>query len=65
MGLKTSTSELLNLALGGSFMHLFGGKATRILDQVIIDKLPIEPKENPLEEESQIAEPNKILVYFC
>jgi len=46
-------------------MHLSAGKAIRILDQVIRDKLPIEPKENPLEEESQIAEPNKILVYFC
>jgi hypothetical protein len=62
MGLKKKISKLLNIALGGSFLHISATKARKILDKILADK-PEEPsKENPLEEESQITEP-KLLSY--
>jgi hypothetical protein len=43
-------------------LHISATKARKILDKILVDK-PVEPpKENPLEEESQIPEP-KLLSY--
>jgi hypothetical protein len=56
MGLKKKTSKFLNVASGGSFLHISTTKARKILDKILVDKE--EPsKEDPLEEESQIAKP--------
>jgi hypothetical protein len=57
MGHKKKTSKFLNVASGGSFLHISTKKARKILDKILVDK-PKEPlEENSLEEESQIAEP--------
>jgi hypothetical protein len=56
MGLKKKTSKFLNVASRGSFLHLLAPKARKILDQILADKPKEPPKEDPLEEESQIAE---------
>jgi hypothetical protein len=57
MGLRKKSSKFLNVASGGSFLHIPVKKARKILDKILVDK-PEEPlEENPLEEESQIAEP--------
>jgi hypothetical protein len=42
-------------------LHLSASKARKILDQILADKLEEPPEENPLEEESQIAEPKSLL----
>jgi hypothetical protein len=50
MGLKKKTSKFLNVALGGSFLHISATKARKILDKILAAK-PEEPlEENPLEE---------------
>jgi hypothetical protein len=61
MGLKKKTSKFLNVASRESFLYISATKATKILDKILADK-PEEPlEENPLEEESQIAEPELLL----
>jgi hypothetical protein len=60
MGLNTKTREFLTLAFGGSFLHLSIQEARKLLDKILIDKLPLEPEENSIGEESPVAEP-KIL----
>jgi hypothetical protein len=59
MGLKKKTSKFLNVALGGSFLHISATKARKILDKILADK-PEEPLKDPLEEESQIAKPESL-----
>jgi hypothetical protein len=60
MGLNTKTIEFLTLASGGSFLHLSIQEARKLLDKILIDKLPLEPEQNSIGEESPVAEP-KIL----
>jgi hypothetical protein len=60
MGLKKKTSKFLNIASRGSFLHLSASKARKILDQILADKLEEPLEEYPLEEESQIAEPESL-----
>jgi hypothetical protein len=62
MGLKKKTSKFLNIASRGSFLHISATKARKILDKILADKPKEPPEENPLEEESQIAE-SKLLSY--
>jgi hypothetical protein len=59
MGLTRKTIEYLNMASGGSFMHVFAEKGRSILKK-ILQNLPKE-REKLLEEESQIAESESLL----
>jgi hypothetical protein len=55
MGLDRKTSKLLNTASGGSFLHVSASLERNILMK-ILENIPEEVEEKPLEEESQIAE---------
>ena len=59
MGLNRKTSKLLNMASGGSFLHVFANIGRSILTK-ILDDAPEEVEEKPLEEESQIVESKSI-----
>jgi hypothetical protein len=60
MGLNTKTTEFLTLASRGSFLHLSIHEARKLLDKILIDKLPLESEENSIGEELLVAKP-KIL----
>jgi hypothetical protein len=60
MGLNTKNIEFLTLASRGSFLNLSIQEARKLLDKILIDKLPLESEENSVGEESPVAEP-KIL----
>ena len=51
MGLDRKTSKLLNTALGGSFLHVSANTKRSILTKILED-IPEEVEEKPLEEES-------------
>ena len=56
-GLDTTTTEYLTLASGGSFLHLTVEDARKILDCILLDKLPLESDGDPvIEEEKPLAE---------
>ena len=59
MGLTRKTSRRLNTALGGSFLHVSANTGRSILTKILEDA-PEEVEEKPLEEESQIAEPESL-----
>ena len=54
MGLNRKTYRRLNMALGGSFLHVSANTGRSILTKILEDA-PKEVEEKPLEEESQIA----------
>ena len=54
MGPDRKTSKLLNMASGGSFLHVSASVGRSILTK-ILENIPDEVEEKPLEEESQIA----------
>ena len=56
MGLDRKTSKLLNMALGRSFLHVSANVGRSTLSK-ILENIPEEVEEKPLEEESQIVEP--------
>jgi hypothetical protein len=60
MGLDRKTSKLLNTALGGLFLHVSANAGRSILTKILED-IPEEVEEKPLEEESQIAKPKSLL----
>jgi hypothetical protein len=60
MGLKKKTSKFLNIASRGSFLHLSTPKARKILVQILANNSKEPLEENPLEKESQIAEPESL-----
>jgi hypothetical protein len=60
MDLKKKTYKFLNIASIGSFLLLLAPKIRKILDQILADKPKKPLEENPLEEESQIAEPESL-----
>ena len=51
MGHDRETSTLLNVALGGSFLHVSANAGRSILTK-ILDNIHEEVEEKPLEEES-------------
>ena len=51
MGLDRKTSKLLNMALGGSFLYVSTNTGRSILVK-ILENIPEEVEEKPLEEES-------------
>jgi len=51
MGLDRGSSTLLNTASGGSFLHVSVNAERSILTK-ILENIPEEVKEEPLEEES-------------
>jgi len=59
MGLDRKTLKLLDTASGGSFLHVSANSGRSILTKVL-ENIPEEVEEKPLEEESQIAEPKSI-----
>ena len=59
MGLERKTSKLLNMASGGSFLHVSANMGRSILMK-ILENIPKEVEEKPLEEESQIVEPESL-----
>ena len=59
MSLDRKTSKLLNTASGGSFLHVSANTGKSILTK-ILENIPEEVEEKPLEEESQIAEPESL-----
>ena len=59
MGLDRKTSKLLNTASGGSFLHV-SASAERSILMKILENIPEEVEEKPLEEESQIAKPESL-----
>jgi hypothetical protein len=58
MGLTRKTIEYLNMATGGSFMHVSTKKGRSILMKILAD-LP-EEREKLLEEETQLARPESL-----
>jgi hypothetical protein len=52
MGLNTKTIEFLTLASRESFLHLPIQEARKLLDKILIDKLPLKLEENSVGEES-------------
>jgi hypothetical protein len=46
MGLKKKTSKFLNIASGGSFLHISAMKARKVLGKILADKPKEPPKEN-------------------
>ena len=60
MGLDRKTSKLLNTASGGAFLHVSANVGRSILTK-ILENIPEEVEEKPLEEESHIAEPESLL----
>ena len=59
MGLDRKTMKLLNMSSGGSFLHVSTNAGRSILMK-ILENIPKEVEEKPLEEESQIAEPKSL-----
>ena len=59
MGLDRKTSRHLNTASGGSFLHVSTNSGRSSLTK-ILENIPKEVEEKPLEEESQIAEPESL-----
>jgi hypothetical protein len=59
MGLNRKTSKRLNTASGGSFLHI--SNSERSILAKILENIPEEVEEKPLEEESQIAKPKSLL----
>ena len=59
MGLDRESSTLLNTASRGSFLHVSASTGRSILIKILED-IPEEVEEKPLEEESQIAEPKSL-----
>ena len=59
MGLNRESSTLLNMASGGSFLHVSANAGRSILTK-ILENIPEEEEDKPLEEESQIAEPESL-----
>ena len=51
MGLDRLSSTLLNTSSGGSFLHVSANTGRRILTKILED-IPEEVEEKPLEEES-------------
>jgi len=51
MGLDRESSTLLNTASGGSFLHVSANAGRSILMK-ILENIPKEEKDKPLEEES-------------
>jgi hypothetical protein len=51
MGLNRKTSKHLNMALEGSFLHISSNSGRSILTK-ILENIPEEVEEKPLEEES-------------
>jgi len=61
MGLNKETSKFLDIASGGSFLHVSANLGRSILDKVLENTpLPKEVEEKLLEVESQIAEPESL-----
>jgi hypothetical protein len=58
MGLTKKTIEYLNMAAGGSFMHVSVKKGRSILTKILADLL--EKREKLLKEESQLAKPESL-----
>jgi hypothetical protein len=42
-------------------LHLSIQEARKLLDKILIDKLPLKPEENSIGEESPVAEPKILL----
>ena len=59
MGLDRKTSKLLNAASEGSFLYASANEGRSILMK-ILENIPKEVKEKPLEEESHIAKPKSL-----
>ena len=59
MGLDRKTSKLLKTASGGLFLHVFANSGRSILTK-ILENIPEEEEDKPLEEESHIAEPESL-----
>jgi hypothetical protein len=59
MGLNRKTSKLLNTASGGSFL-LVSANAGRSIVTKILEDIPEEIEEKPLEKESQMVEPESL-----
>ena len=59
MGLDRKTSKCLNTASGGSFLQVSSNSGRSILTK-ILENTPEEVEKKPLEEESQIAEPESL-----
>jgi len=51
MGLNRKTTKLLNTASGGSFLHVSANAGRSILTK-ILEHIPEEEEDKPLEEES-------------
>ena len=60
VGFDRKTLKLLNTAVGGSFLHVSANVGRSILTK-ILENIPKEVEEKPLEEESQIAKPESLL----
>jgi hypothetical protein len=64
MGLSKETTQFLNIASGGSFLHVSASNGRNILDKIlentpyigIHDEFPEEAKEKLLKEEPQIVD---------
>jgi hypothetical protein len=59
MGLNRKTLKLLNMASRGLFLHVSASLGRSILMKILED-IPKEVEEKPLEEESQIVEPESL-----
>ena len=60
MGLDRETLKYLDIALGGSFLHVSTNSGRSILTKVL-ENTPKEVEQKLLEEESQIAEPKSLV----
>ena len=60
MGLDRGSSTLLNTASGGSFLHVSTNVRRSILTKML-ENIPEEVEEEPLEEKFQIAKPESLL----
>ena len=60
MGLDRESSTLLNTTSGGSFLHVSANAGRSIITK-ILENIPKKEDDKPLEEESQIAEPESLL----
>jgi hypothetical protein len=64
MGLNRETSKFLDIASGGSFLHVSANLGRSILDKVLENMpLPKAVEDKLLEAESQIAEPELCLTH--
>ena len=59
MDLDRKTSKLLNTTSGGLFLHVSANLGRSILTK-ILENTPKEVEKKPLEEKSQIAEPESL-----